>query len=127
MFNCNSNSHFNTQYTTTSSSTEYTTPIQNTHQPAPIQNSQLQYTIHNNQLQYRIHNSNTQYTTSSSNTQYITHRTAKATSNLYHLTNSHHNNYFYINKICTQSNGTQIKFLQPTEQINYTQYSLSRK
>ena len=136
MFNCNSNSHSNTQYTTTSSSTEYTTPIQNTQQPAPIQNSQLQYTIHNNQLQYRIHNSNTQYTTtssntqyttSSSNTQYTTHRTAKATSNLYHLTNSHHNNYFYINKICTQSNGTHIKFLQPTEQINYTQYSLSRK
>ena len=79
MFNCNSNSHSNTQYTTTSSSTEYTTPIQNTHQPAPIQNSQLQYTIHNNQLQYKFHNSNTQYTTSSSNTQYTTHRIATAT------------------------------------------------
>ena len=127
MFNCNNNSHSNTQYTTTSSSTKYTTPIQNTQQPAPIQNSQLQYTIHNNQLQYRIHNSNTQYTTTSSNTQYTTHKTATAISNLYHLTNSHHNNYFYINKICTQSHGTHIKFLQPTEQINYKQYSLSRK
>ena len=105
MFNYNSNSHSNTQYTTTSSSTEYITPIQNTQQPAPVQNTQLQYRIHNNQLQYRIHNSNTQYTTTnsstkytttSSNTQYTTHRTAIATSNLYHLTNSHHNNYFYI-------------------------------
>ena len=96
MFNCNSNSHSNTQYTTTSSSTEYITPIQNTQQPAPVQNTQLQYTIHNNQLQYIIHNSNSQYTTTSSNTQYTTHRTATTTSNLYQLTNSHHNNYFYI-------------------------------
>ena len=96
MFNCNSNSHSNKQYIITSSSAEYTTLIQNTQQPAPIQNTQLQYTIHNNQLQYRIHNSNTQYTTISSNTQYTTHRTTTVTSNLYQLTNSHHNNYFYI-------------------------------
>ena len=60
-------------------------------EPTPIHNTQLQYTIHN-QLQYTIHNSNTQYTIH--NTQFT--GTATTTSNLYQLTNSHHNNYFYI-------------------------------
>ena len=119
MFNCNSNSHSNTQYTTTSSSTEYTTPIQNTQQPAPIQNTQLQYTIHNNQLQYKIHNNQLQYTI---------HNSQNSNSHIKFVPlNQLSPQQLFLHQICTQSHGTHIKFLQPTEQINYTQYSLSRK
>ena len=109
-FNCNSNSHSNTQYTTTSSSTEYTTAIHNTQQPALVQNTQLQYTIHNNHLQYTIHNSQN----SNSHIKFVP-------------INQLSPQQLFLHQICTQTHSTHIKFLQPTEQINYTQYSLSRK
>ena len=128
MFNCNNNSHSNTQYTTTSSSTEYTTPIQNTQQPTPIQNTQLQYTIHNTHQPAPVQNTQLQYTIHNNQLQYTIHNSQNSNNHIKFVPiNQLSPQQLFLHQICTQSHGTHIKFLQPTKQINYTQYSLSRK
>ena len=103
------------------------------------QQQPLQYTIHNNQLQYTIHNSqnsnshsNTQYTTPMHNTQL--QYTIRNNQLQYTIHNSQNNNshikfvpisqlspqQLFLHQICTQTHGTHIKFLQPTQQISYT-------
>ena len=71
----------------------------------PIHNNQLQYTIHNNQLQYTIHNS-----------QNINNHIK------FVPINQLSPQQLFLHQICSQTHGTHIKFLQPTQQISYTQY-----